>query len=365
MGLKGNLGSLTAKENEGGGLMNKLAVSIIFVVVPAIVVAGNLQPVAAQTSDHAASFHLLEQHISLPGIKGRIDHLTADPKRKRLFVSAVGNNTIEVIDVFGGKTVHSITGFDAPKTAVFIPEFDKLVVISTGDAKVRIFDGASYALRQTIDLPGDFEMVRYDPTSKKLFVGWGDPKGNGGIAVIDPATGQKTNQDFSVGGSPESFEVEESGNHIFANVPDAGDVVVSVDRNTGEVKKWPIMGGKKNVAMALDEANHRLFTITRRPAVMAVFDTIEGKQVATLPVVGDCADVFYDKARKRIYVIGGWGYISVFQQKDPDHYEFIENVLTVPGARTGYFYPKRDLLYVAVQSKGAEPPQVWTYEPQY
>jgi hypothetical protein len=344
--------------------MNKILAFLLFATA-AILIMGNPKPIAAQISEHPVSLHLIEQHFSLTGVKGRVDHITADPKRKLLFVSAVGNNTIEVVNLFGGYTVHSISGFDTPKTSVFIPELDKLVVISTGDAKVRIFDGANYELQKTIDLPGDFEMIRYDRTSKKLYVGWGDPKGNGGIAVIDPATGEKLKQEFNLGGSPESFEVEESGSHIFANVPDAGDVVVSVDRNTGETKKWPITGGKKNVAMALDEADHRLFTITRRPAVMAVFDTVEGKQVATLPVVGDCADVFYDKSRKRIYAIGGWGYISVFQQKDPDHYELIENVATAPGVRTGYFYPKRDLLYVAVQPKGGEAPQLWTFEPQY
>jgi DNA-binding beta-propeller fold protein YncE len=345
--------------------MNKGIAFLVFAAAAAAFLLNrNPRRVEAQISDRAAVFHLIEQHISLPGIKGRIDHITADPKRKLLFVSALGNNTIEVIDAFGGKTIHSITGVDTPKAAVFVPELDKLFVTCTGDAKVRVFDGASYKLQQTIDLPGDFEMIRYDRTSKEVFVGWGDSKGRGGIAVIDPATGQKI-KDLDVGGSPESFEVEETGSHIFANVPDAGNVVVSVDRNTADLRKWSVTGGKKNVPMALDEADHRLFTITRRPPVMAVFDTIEGKQIATLPVVGESADVFYDKIRKRIYAIGGWGSVSVFQQKDPDHYELIGDVTTPPGTRTGYFYPKRDLLYLAIQSKGSEPPEVWTYQPEY
>jgi hypothetical protein len=86
--------------------------------------------------------------------------------------------------------------------------------------------------------------------------------------------------------------------------------------------------------------------------------------VAQLPVVGDCADIFFDKTRKRVYAIGGWGYISVFQQRDPDHYELIENVPTAPGARTGYFYTKRDLLYVGIQPNGEKPARVWAFEPQ-
>lgn len=331
----------------------------------AVLAIGSTKSVTAATpSGQTRPLTLIEQIITLPDVKGRIDHFTADPKRKRLFVATVGNNSVEVIDVFGGKWLQTITGFEGPKTPVYIADFDKLFVISTTDAKVRIFDGGSYALRKTIDLPGDFEMIRYDPTSKKVFVGWGDSQGNGGIAVIDPATEALLDQKYNTGGPPESFEVEALGSHIFANVPDAGNIVESIDQNTGEVQKWTIEKGGKNVAMALDESSHRLFTVTRKPPVMGVFNTQTGKEVAEVPVVGDCADLFFDKTRKRVYVIGGWGYISVFQQKDPDHYDLIDNVPTLPGVRTGYFYSKRDLLYVGVQPKGNEPAQVWTFEPQ-
>lgn len=340
------------------------AALVIALIVVTLLSIATAKPSETAPPRQSGPLNLIEQIITLPDVQGRIDHFTADPKRKRLIVAAVGNNSVEVIDVFGGKRIHTITGFEGPKTPVYIADCDKLLVISTTDAKVRIFSGDTYELRKTIDLPGDFEMIRYDPTSKKVFVGWGDPQGNGGIAVIDPSSEERLDQNFNTEGSPESFEVEASGPHIFANVPDAGNVVESIDRNTGEVKKWPVEGGRKNIAMALDETSHRLFTATRKPPVMEVFDTQTGKSVARLPVVGDCADLFFDKTRKRIYAIGGWGYISVFQQRDPDHYDLIENVPTAPGARTGYFYTKRDLLYVGIQPKDDRPAQVWTFEPQ-
>ena len=313
----------------------------------------------------AHPLHLIEQITTLSDVKGRLDHFTADPKRKRLLLAAVGNNTVHVIDAFGSTVTQTISGFEGPKSMVYISDLDKLVVISTTDAKVRFFDGNTFSLQKTIELPGDFEMIRYDPTTKKVYVGWGDPKGNGGIAVIDPNNEERLDENYDTGGSPESFVVEATGSHIFANVPDAGNLVVAIDRKTGEVKKWaPIKGGAKNVAMALDETNHRLFTVTRKTPVLAVFNTETGDEVAELPVVGDCADVFFDQKRKRIYAIGGWGYISVFQEKDPDHYELIENVPTQPGVRTGYFWAKRDLLYVAAQPNGSHPGEIWTYEPQ-
>src|ERR1700680_1772054 len=71
---------------------------------------------AGSPQEQVPALNLIEQIITLPNVKGRIDHFTADPKRKRLIVAAVGNNSVEVIDAFGAKVIQSITGFSGPKT---------------------------------------------------------------------------------------------------------------------------------------------------------------------------------------------------------------------------------------------------------
>jgi len=134
------------------------------------------------------------------------------------------------------------------------------------------------------------------------------------------------------------------------------------DKKTGTVTKWPLKGLHSNYATALNERDHRLFTITRKPPMLVVLDTESGKEVTRLRAAGECDDVFFDASRKRIYAIGGEGFISVFQQNDPDHYELVANVPSAIGIRTGYFFAKRDRFYVAVPAKGNEPAQVWTYE---
>jgi hypothetical protein len=202
--------------------------------------------------------------------------------------------------------------------------------------------------------------MRYDEASKAVFVGFGED--DGGIAMIDPKTDERVGQVYKTEGHPESFQVEASGAHIFANVPDAGNVVESIDKKTGAVTKWPLKGLRGNYAMALNEDDHRLFTITRKIPMMVVLDTQSGNEVARLRAAGECDDVFFDASRKRIYVIGGEGIISVFQQNDPDHYELVGNVPSSVGIRTGFFFTRRDRFYVGVPAKGSEPAQVWTYE---
>ena len=315
---------------------------------------------AAQTQAREILPLQLEEQIPVPAVAGRLDHFTVDAKRKHLFVSALGNNTVEVIDVFAGKVVHSIGGLSQPQGPLYVPGFDKLYVANAGDGKLRVFDGKQYGLLKSIDFGADPDNVRYDEASKKVFVGFGEE--DGGIAMVDPATDERVGPIYKTGGHPESFQVEQSGGHIFVNVPDAGSVVESIDRKSGAVTKWPLNGLRGNYAMALNEEDHRLFTVTRKTPMLVVLDTQNGKEVARMRAAGECDDVFFDAARKRIYVIGGEGMISVFQQNDPNRYELVANVPSSIGIRTGYFFSRRDRVYVGVPAKGNQPAEIWTYE---
>jgi DNA-binding beta-propeller fold protein YncE len=337
-----------------------LAVSFAALAVLCVVTIRGTRSAVAQTQTRELLPLQLEEQIPVPGVAGRLDHFTADAKRRRLFVSALGNNTLEVIDVFAGRVIHSIKGLAQPQGPLYVPGVDKLYVANAEDGKVRVYDGATYTLRKTIDFGKDPDNMRYDEASKTVFVGFGED--DGGIAMIDPKTDERVGQVYKTEGHPESFQVEASGGHIYVNVPDADNVVESIDRKTGAVTKWPLEGLHANYAMALNEEDHRLFTITRKTPMMVVLNTETGSEVTRLRAAGECDDVFFDASRKRIYVIGAEGFISVFQQRDPDHYELLANVPSGIGIRTGYYFTRRDRFYVAVPAKGSEPAQVWTYE---
>src|SRR5439155_21804030 len=146
--------------------------------------------------------------------------------------------------------------------------------------------------------------LRYDPSAKLLYVGYG----KGALAVVDPDHAKKI-ADIPLDGHPESFQLEQSGQRIFVNVPSAKQVAV-VDREKKTViAKWIINDAQANFPMALDESNHRLFIGCRRPAKLLVLDTDSGKTIASPECCGDADDVYYDAASKRIYLTGGEGCI--------------------------------------------------------
>jgi YVTN family beta-propeller protein len=298
----------------------------------------------------------LEKTIQLPEVQGRIDHMSIDVTGQRLFVSALGDNTVEVIDLKTDKRSNTIPGLKEPQGVLFVPKNDHLFVASSKDGTVKMFDGTSLRLLKTIDYGDDADNVRYDTSRQRVYVGYG----SGALAELD-TEGQKV-AEIKLDAHPESFQLEKNSPRIYVNLPKSRKIAV-VDRDAHSVvTTWSTGLALANYAMALDEADHRLFVVTRYPARLLVMETESGKIVQSLSAVGDCDDIFFDRARKRIYATGGEGAISVFAQQDPDHYKEIARVPTVKGARTSFFSPELGRLYVGVRRQGSTPAMIQVFE---
>jgi YVTN family beta-propeller protein len=299
----------------------------------------------------------LEKTIELPDVQGRIDHMSVDVKGGRLFVSALGNNTVEVIDTKAGKRVMTIGGLQEPQGVLYVPAVDRLYVANSKDGSVRGFDGSSYAPLKTLDYGDDADNLRYDSDHKRIYVGYG----SGALAEIDEG-GNKAGE-IKLDAHPESFQLEKDSPRIYVNLPKSRKIAVLDREKLAIIATWPVGVALANYPMALDQADHRLFVITRFPARLLVFDTTTGKTVQRLPAVGDCDDVFYDQTGKRIYASGGEGAISVFEQQDADHYKESARITTVKGARTSFFSPELDRLFLAVRRQGTRTAAVWVFAP--
>jgi hypothetical protein len=146
------------------------------------------------------------QTIPLDGVEGRIDHFGLDAKGKRLFVSALGNDTVEVVDLAAGKVTQHIRNLRAPQGIGFAPESNRLAVANDQDGSCRLYDGTSLQQTAIIELKDDADNVRYDDVSRRFWVGYGD----GGLAAIDPESGKQI-ADVKLDAHPESFQLENKG----------------------------------------------------------------------------------------------------------------------------------------------------------
>jgi hypothetical protein len=301
----------------------------------------------------------LVQTIPLANVEGRIDHMAVDLKGERLFIAALGNNTVEIVDLRAGKHMETITGLHEPQGVGFVPEFNKIFIANAKSGACEVFDGSSFKPIKSIKFSDDADNIRYNAVARRIYVGYG----SGGLGIIDPANGNQIG-DIKLDAHPESFQLEKSGPRIFVNLP-ASQKIAVVNRETRTtVVTWPAAGAAANFPMALDETHHRLFVGFRKPAKLIVFDTESGKAVATLDSPGDADDIFYDNSRRRIYVSGGDGSIGIVQQNDADHYKTMAKIPTSTGARTSLFVPELSRFYLAVPHRGAQTAEVQVYEAQ-
>jgi YVTN family beta-propeller protein len=315
--------------------------------------------VAAQSAAQTPETPLLnlEGKIALGEVKGRIDHMALDPLRTRLFVAELENNSVGVVDLTARKVIHVIAGLTEPQGVGYEPSSDTLYVANGGDGSVRLYRGADYAETGRIDLGDDADNIRIDPTTKRVLIGYG----KGGIATIDPVTRTKI-ADFPLPVHPEGFQLDGANNQIIVNVPRARAIAV-LDSGSGQPKAlWRVEGTGANFPMALDEEAQRILVAFRAPGRLAAFSARTGESIASVELCNDADDLFVDAKRSRIYVSCGEGFLDVFDARARD-YRRLARVPTVRGARTSYYVPSMDRLFLAVRAASLEPAAVWVYRP--
>ena len=295
--------------------------------------------------------------VRLPGVKGRIDHLAFDPARQRLFVAGLGNNTVEIVDTAKAAHLKSLSGFHEPQGIAVVADLGSVAVANGDTGTLQLIDAESFATRWTIEIGGDADNVRYDRAAKRLYVA-----AVGGLFAIDPAAGKKVGH-VPINGHPESFQLETVGTRVFANLPGlVSSQIIAGDRQSMKVTaQWGTQGCGGNYPMGLDEATSRLFIGCRRPARLALVDTKSGAIVTTIEAVGDTDDLFYDEGRRRVYVIGGEGFVDVLA-RDGDRLQRSGRVSTRDGARTGLWVGSQSRLYVAVPERSGQSAEIRVFE---
>jgi hypothetical protein len=323
----------------------------------------------------------LVQTIPIPGVNGRLDHMAVDLEQQRLFVAAVANGTLEVLDLRAGKVINSISGIKDAQDALFLGgHFNKLYVSSL-DGTLRIYQGETFRLVQALKLEPDPNRLLYDPATDLIYYGYGGQ--NAGfdtyerIGIMHATRGAQSDQFLADMIAPTyrpghlaEMAMDDDGRLLVCD--SRADLIFQFDTRKRELlKSWPAHGDGAG-DMSLDRARHRLFVGTRIPPEMTVYDSLSGKEIASLPGPETMDGVYYDSVLKRVYMSGGrWygtpeassGWVYVYQQKDADHYELVSKVKTRPGSGTSLFVPHLNRLYVASQAIGDQEAAILVFEP--
>lgn len=299
----------------------------------------------------------LEKSILMPDVKGRIDHIDINLKGQVVYVAALGNNSLEAIDLKQGRIVHSIKGLDEPQGIGYIPQHEEIFVANGGNGDCYFYNANSFEKVAAIHLSSDADDVRYDSVERKIYVGYGD----GGIAVID-ADAHNQVGDVKLPAHPESFQIDKKLNSIFVNLPDA-HMVAEVDLSQLKItNKWTRNSPTANFPMALDTGQHRVFIGYRHPPRLIVLNGETGAELYNLPMAGDADDLYYDTGKKRVLVSGGDGHLVIYQEQANSGYQTIAEISTSKGARTSLFVPGSGLFIVAARATSGMPAKMLVYK---
>jgi len=306
----------------------------------------------------AGGYHVIRR-ISIAGDTGW-DYITADTAGRRLYVPH--GIEVVVLDLDSGSTLGKVTGLKGAHGVAVAPELGRGFISATDPGSVTIFDLKTFAVIDKVRVGDDPNGIVYDSKLKRVFTA---DRGSKRLTAIDAATGKIAGKIENLGGRTEHLAADGAG-HVFLNMQDVGKLH-KLDAQTFKIAETWDLGPTcvQPSSMDMDIAHKRIFIGCRgggqtqppAPSILAVVDATNGKVVATQPIGPGVDALEFDAAKGLIYVStgGGAGTLSIFHEESPDKYSLVENVKTLPGARTMALDHKTGKVYLPVADMGAAP----------
>jgi len=294
-------------------------------------------------SDPSEIGYKVTKKITIPG-QGGWDYLTVDDAARRLYVSH--ETQVEVLDVDSGTIVGKIANTPGVHGIALAPELGRGFVSDGQSSTVTVFDLKTLKSISEVPVGKKPDAIIYDPATSRVFAFNG---GSNSVSVISAADAKVVGT-IDLGGGPE-FAVADGTGYVFNNLEDASQVVKIDSRKMTIEKRWPTAPCQSPSSLALDRTNRRLF-IGCRSRVMAVMNADTGQVITTLPI-GDHVDATaFDPESRLIFNSNGEGTVTVIQQENPDKYSVLQNVKTLPRAKTMALDTKTHQLFLSTADKG-------------
>jgi DNA-binding beta-propeller fold protein YncE len=258
------------------------------------------------------------------GGDGGWDYLAMEPSGHRLFVTHM--NQVVVLDVRTDKLVGSIASAKAHGFA-FSPELNRGFISNGASNSVAIFNLRSLKIIQTVQVGQGPDAICYEPITKRVLAFNGRGRS---VSFIDAATG-KVLGETPLPGDPEFAQADGAG-FVFDNIEDKGLVLKIDAAKMTVVATWLLPPGSAPSAMAIDRADHRLFSGCAGRKLY-VLNSDSGEILA-------CGD----------------GTLSVIKQESANTFSVEEQAPTQKGARTVAFDSATQTAYLPIATFGVTPP---------
>lgn len=275
---------------------------------------------------NAQNVYKIANKIHVPGTGGW-DYISVDESNSIVFVSH--SSMVQAIDIKTGKLAGTIPDTKGIHGIAIAIGLNKGFTSNGRDSSVTVFNLQTLETITKIKIPArNPDAIIYDPFSRKVFTFNG---GSANSTVLDGES-NKVIGTIPLDGKPE-FAVTDNNGRIFVNIEDK-NIISVINSSTLKVEKsWSIAPGDEPSGLAIDNTNHRLFSVCSNK-LMIVIDIETGKIITTLPIGNRCDGVAFDPELKRVYSSNGEGTITVVQEIDANKFKILETITTQLGART-------------------------------
>jgi DNA-binding beta-propeller fold protein YncE len=285
--------------------------------------------------------YVLDKKIALPG-DGSYDYLSIDKLNNRLYVSH--GTAVNVIDLTTEKVIGTIDGMQGVHGIAIVNKVNK-GFISDGKGMAAVaFDLKTLQKVATIPLTNKGpDAIIYDSFSDKVFVFNGD---SNNASIVDPKLLKQTGT-LDLGGAPE-FAVSDGKGTIYNNLEDKNSLNIIDTKTLKVVKNYPLAPCGGPTGIALDEKNHRLFTVCRQNKGMSVVDATSGNVITTIPIGAGVDAVAYDPETRLIIISNGDATTTIVKQLSANEYKVIQTLTTQTRAKTLALDTKTHKIYLSV-----------------
>ncbi|HEY4212257.1 MAG TPA: hypothetical protein VGM84_12300 [Steroidobacteraceae bacterium] len=271
-----------------------------------------------------ATHYRLAREVPLAGSEGW-DYLTYDAGR--LFVSH--GSHVQVLDGAKLSVVGDIADTPGVHGIAIASDIGHGFVSAGRSDSVVVFDLKSLARLAEIKVTGaNPDAILYEPTTHRVFTF----NGRGRNATAIDAKTNAVLGTIPLDAKPE-FAATDGAGHVFVNLEDKSSLAVIDPQKLTVLSVWPLTGCEEPSGLAIDVANHRLFSVCDNK-VMAVTDSTSGKVVAHVPIGGRVDAAAYDPGTHLAFASGGDGTLTVVKEGSPTDFSVVQSVKTKAGART-------------------------------
>jgi YVTN family beta-propeller protein len=284
------------------------------------------------------------------GGSGGWDYLALEPSGARLFVSR--GDRVDVVETASGHRAGVVLNTAGIHGIAFAPEL-KRGYTSNGRANtVTAFELDSLQVIQESPVNGRKpDAILYEPRLQHVFTADG---ASNDINVLDPMT-LGVIASIPLPGPPEFMATDAAGT-VYVNIETEAGKLVAIDAKSLKAKAtWPLTGCENPSGLAIDGANHRLFSVCGNE-VLVVTDSLSGRQVARVAIGSGPDAVAYDRDLGFIFSSNGIdGTLTVIHEDTPDQYRVVATIQTQKSARTLALDPATHRIYLAAARFGDTP----------